>query len=59
MTGALARNACAAGYKALWQKGGGYPGYEFLCALDPRLQDLSDTKLSGAIVPPGVWSRSL
>jgi len=53
MTGALKRNACAAGYKALWQKGMGYPSNDFLCALDPRLDRLNETKLAGEIVAPG------
>jgi L-ribulokinase len=53
MTGVLKRNACAAGYKALWQKGVGYPSNDFLCALDPRLDRLNETKLAGEIVAPG------
>jgi L-ribulokinase len=53
MTGVLKRNACAAGYKALWQKGAGYPNNDFLRALDPRLDRLNETKLSGEIVAPG------
>ncbi len=53
MTGVMKRNACAAGYKALWQKGTGYPNNEFLRALDPRLDRLNETKLSGEIVAPG------
>ncbi|MCK6554450.1 ribulokinase [Candidatus Binatia bacterium] len=53
MTGVLRRNACAAGYKGLWQREFGYPDNEFLCALDPRLDGLNDTKLAGEIVPPG------
>ncbi len=53
MTGVMKRNACAAGYKALWQKGAGYPNNDFLRALDPRLDRLNETKLSGEIVAPG------
>ncbi len=53
MTGVMKRNACAAGYKALWQKGAGYPNNDFLRALDPRLDRLNETKLSGKIVAPG------
>ena len=59
MTGAAVRNACAAGYKALWQKGAGYPDNDYLCALDPRLDGLNETKLAGAIVPPGVCAGTL
>jgi L-ribulokinase len=53
MTGALKRNACAAGYKGLWIKGRGFPDNAFLRALDPRLDRLNDTKLAGEIVAPG------
>lgn len=53
MTDVLKRNACAAGYKALWQKGIGYPSNDFLCALDSRLDRLNETKLAGEIVAPG------
>ena len=53
MTGTLRRNACAAGYKALWQKETGYPSNEFLRCLDPRLDRMNETKLAGDIVPPG------
>ncbi|MEK7862749.1 MAG: ribulokinase [Chloroflexota bacterium] len=59
MTGVMKRNACAAGYKALWQKDAGYPGREFLRALDPRLADLNETKLAGDIVAPGTRIGSL
>ena len=53
MTGTLKRNACAAGYKGLWVKGAGYPGNDFLRALDPRMDRLNETKLAGEIVAPG------
>jgi len=59
MSGVLRRNACAAGYKALWQKGKGYPDAGFLKALDPRLESLNQTRLAGEIVPPGVRVGSL
>ena len=53
LTGVLRRNACAAGYKALWAKGRGYPDNAFLCALEPRLDGMNETRLAGAIVPAG------
>ena len=53
MTSALKRNACAAGYKGLWVRGLGFPSHDFLCALDPRLERLNETKLAGEIVAPG------
>jgi L-ribulokinase len=53
ISGALKRNACAAGYKGLWVKGLGFPSNDFLRALDPRLDRLNETKLAGEIVAPG------
>ena len=52
LTGVLARNACAAGYKGFWNLETGFPSAEFFGALHPTLHDLRD-KLPGAIVPPG------
>jgi L-ribulokinase len=53
MTGVLKRNACAAGYKGLRVEGLGFPGNDFLRALDPRLDRMNETKLAGEIVAPG------
>jgi len=53
MTGQERRNSCTAGYKAIWHKRDGYPGDEFFAALDPRLRDVVDTKLSGEIYALG------
>ncbi len=53
LTGRLARNACAAGYKGTWHKGSGYPAPEFLGALHPALADLYATKIAGGVVSPG------
>lgn len=53
MTGVMKRNACAAGYKGLWQKELGYPSNDFLRALDLCLDRLNETKLAGEIVAPG------
>jgi L-ribulokinase len=53
LTGTLARNACCAGYKALWHKRDGYPSEEFLTALDPRLADLYRGRVAGPVLPPG------
>jgi len=46
MTGVEARNSCTAGYKALWHKREGYPSKEFFKALDPRLENVVEEKLS-------------
>lgn len=53
MTGHIVRNSCTAGYKAIWHKRDGYPAADFFKELDPRLADLTDTKLRGDVVPLG------
>ena len=53
LTGIETRNACTAGYKAIWHKKDGYPSKEFFAALDPRLENLVDEKLSRDILPLG------
>ena len=52
MTGNETRNACAAGYKAMWSKKNGYPSKEFFKALDPRLENVVEEKL-GKVSPLG------
>jgi len=53
LTGSEARSSCMAGYKALWNKKQGYPSKKFFKALDPRLENLADDKLSQNILPIG------
>jgi L-ribulokinase len=54
LTGAFARNACAAGYKGLWHKGDGYPSDAYLRALHPGLEGFYAGKGGGqAVVAPG------
>jgi len=53
LTGVESRNSCTAGYKALWSKREGFPADAYFAALDPRLEQVIDTKLSRAIVPIG------
>lgn len=53
LTGVNVRNSCAAGYKETWSKREGYPSKEFFRALDPRLEDLVETKLNSPILPIG------
>lgn len=53
LTGVETRNSCTAGYKAIWSKKDGYPPKEFFKALDPRLENLVDEKLSRDIVSLG------
>jgi len=53
------RNSCAAGYKAIWHKRKGYPSEEFFKALDERLENLVDEKLSRDIYPVGTKAGEL
>src|SRR5690625_305446 len=59
LTGSLVRNSCTAGYKSIWHKQDGYPSKEFFKALDPRLENLTDTKLRGEVVPLGTRAGEL
>ncbi len=52
MTGNETRNACTAGYKAIYQDGD-YPSRDFLAALNPDFADFVDTKLSRDLAPLG------
>ncbi|MCL4219622.1 MAG: ribulokinase, partial [Candidatus Hydrogenedentes bacterium] len=51
------RNACAAGYKAIWDED--YPSAEFLKALDPRFENIVDEKMSRDIYPSGTRAGGL
>lgn len=53
LTGEEARNACTAGYKAMWHKQKGYPSKEFFKALDTRLENVVEDKLSAKIYGQG------
>jgi len=53
LTGNERRNGCAAGYRALWDKRKGYPSKDFFKALDLRLENIVDEKLSRDIYPVG------
>ncbi|SHF66918.1 L-ribulokinase [Caldanaerobius fijiensis DSM 17918] len=59
LTGNERRNSCTAGYKAIWHKRKGYPSREFYKALDPRLENLVDEKLSRDIYPLGTKAGEL
>ena len=59
MTGAEARNSCTAGYKAMWHKKKGYPSKGFFKALDPRLENVVEDKLSTNIFPQGAKAGEL
>ncbi len=53
LTGQEKRNACTAGYKAIWSKREGYPANEFFKALDPRMENIVDEKMSRDIYALG------
>ncbi|MHB9132367.1 MAG: ribulokinase [Armatimonadota bacterium] len=59
LTGNECRNSCTAGYKAVWSKSEGYPNKAFLKALDPRLENLVEEKLSTDIYPLGCKAGGL
>ena len=59
LCGNFVRNACMAGYKAMYVPGVGYPPREVFAALDARLSDLPDTKLGGRIAPIGTKAGGL
>ena len=58
MTGRECRNECAAGYKAMWVKGRGFPPADFFRALDPRLENAGE-KLSREFYPLGAKAGGL
>jgi len=53
LTGKECRSSCTAGYKEMWNKRTGYPSKEFFKALDNRLENVVDEKLSRNIQPMG------
>ncbi len=59
LTGNFVRNSCTAGYKSIWHKQDGYPSKDFFKALDPRMENLTETKLRGDIVALGTKSGEL
>ena len=59
LTGKETRNACTAGYKAMWSKREGFPPNDFFKALDPRLENVIDEKLSRDISAMGAKAGTL
>lgn len=53
LTGEEKRNACTAGYKAMWDKRLGFPSKEFFKALHPRMENIVEEKMSTKIYPAG------
>ncbi|MBA3470842.1 MAG: ribulokinase [Herpetosiphonaceae bacterium] len=59
LTGIESRNECTAGYKAMWSKHEGFPPDAFFRALDPRLEQIVDTKMSRTLLPLGARAGGL
>ncbi|MEW6045547.1 MAG: ribulokinase [Bacillota bacterium] len=59
LTGQETRNSTTAGYKAIWHKREGFPSRDFFAALDPRLADVVDRKMSRRILPQGSLAGTL
>ena len=59
LTGAECRNACTAGYKAMWSKRDGFPAPAYFAALDPRFEDVVATRMSTMLAPPGTRAGGL
>ena len=53
LTGEEKRNSCTAGYKGLWSKREGFPSNSYFAALDPRLEQVIDAKMSRTIYSIG------
>ncbi|RCX13217.1 L-ribulokinase [Anaerobacterium chartisolvens] len=53
LTGVEKRQVCTAGYKGIWHKQDGYPSKDFFKALDPRLENYVEEKLSKELYPLG------
>ncbi|MEO5966010.1 MAG: ribulokinase [Candidatus Limnocylindrales bacterium] len=53
LTGVETRNPTTAGYKAIWSKREGFPDRSYFEALDPRLADVVDAKMTRDIAVMG------
>lgn len=59
LTGEEKRNSCTAGYKAIWEKGSGFPDKSFFKSLDLRLENTVTEKLNEQIYPIGTKAGEL
>ncbi len=53
LTAAPSQNACMAGYKAFYQRGGGFPSPEYLAACDRRLKNVVAEKMDAPVFDQG------
>ena len=59
LTGVETRNACTAGYKAIWSKSDGFPEQGYFAGLDPRFASIVDRKMSREIARLGTAAGGL
>jgi L-ribulokinase len=59
LTGVETRNSCTAGYKAIWSKTEGFPSASYFAALDSRLAEVVDQKMSREVTPIGRCAGTL
>ncbi len=59
LTGVEKRNISVTGYKAIWSRATGYPEKEFFAALNPRMENLVEDKLSEEIYNLGEKAGNL
>jgi len=59
LTGVEKRNISTTGYKAIWSKDSGYPDKKFFKALDPKLENVVEEKLSTDIYELGEKAGNL
>ncbi len=59
LTGVETRNACTAGYKAIWSKQDGFPSPAFFAALHPAMRNIVADKMSTTILPLGAKAGGL
>lgn len=58
LTGVETRNACTAGYKAIYQDGS-FPSRDYFAALHPDFAEIVDTKMSRELFPLGAKAGGL
>jgi len=59
LTGVETRNACTAGYKAIWSKRDGFPSPDYFAALHPQMRNIVAEKMSTSILPLGARAGGL
>ena len=55
----LIRSTCQAGYKAMWNRQGGFPSREFFEAVHPAMADVVAMKMPGTLMAPGQMAGAL